>query len=200
DNACLSIFLIELLARFLLCPHKGNFFECGFNWIDITSTTCMFIFVTYEFINPDFWIDSGRIAVAYIVSAFSVFRVLRLIKYTCLCSTGRCLLLSLKTSAKEVVLLLVLFFVVMLIFSNMICYAEFFSSEDDFLIIPVGFWWAIAIATMTTVGYGDTHPHSNWGYVVGAMCALVDLLCAALPIPIIASHFNLIYLHEQHKE
>jgi hypothetical protein len=80
----------------------------------------------------------------------------------------------------------------------MIYYAEFYSSEDDFLTIPVGFWWAIV--TMTTVGYGDKHPHSSWGYLVGALCAMVGLLCAALPIPIISSNFNIIYSHEKKKE
>ena len=46
---------------------------------------------------------------------------------------------------------------------------------------------------MTTVGYGDVHPKSAPGYVVGAFCALSGLLATGLPIPIIANNFTLYY-------
>ena len=52
----------------------------------------------------------------------------------------------------------------MVIFSTLIFYAEF-NRPQQFEDIPTGFWWAIV--TMTTVGYGDVHPTTPYGYVVG---------------------------------
>lgn len=52
-------------------------------------------------------------------------------------------------------------------------------------------WWAII--TMTTVGYGDIHPSSVAGYIVGVFCALSGLLLLAMPVAIIASNFSEYY-------
>ncbi len=51
----------------------------------------------------------------------------------------------------------------MLIFSTMIYYAEFHANKS-FPTIPIGYWWSIV--TMTTVGYGDKHPTTPFGYEI----------------------------------
>lgn len=60
--------------------------------------------------------------------------------------------------------------------------------------IPHSLWWAII--TMTTVGYGDMSPQTPIGKVVGFMCALVGLLCIALPIPGFIAKFQMLYEYE----
>ena len=62
------------------------------------------------------------------------------------------------------VLLAIFIMIGMVIFSTLIFYAEF-NRPQQFEDIPTGFWWAIV--TMTTVGYGDVHPTTPYGYVVG---------------------------------
>ena len=71
---------------------------------------------------------------------------------------------SSQASFKEMILLGIFIMIGMVIFSTLIFYAEF-DRVQQFHDIPTGFWWAIV--TMTTVGYGDVHPTTAGGYVVG---------------------------------
>lgn len=54
--------------------------------------------------------------------------------------------------------------------------------------IPQAMWWAVA--TLTTVGYGDVTPITVAGKVFGAVITVVGIGMAALPAGIIASGLN----------
>lgn len=54
--------------------------------------------------------------------------------------------------------------------------------------IPVAAWWAIT--TMTTVGYGDTYPITNWGRAIGGLTMIIGILCVALPTTILGVQFS----------
>jgi len=76
-------------------------------------------------------------------------------------------------------------------YSSAIYYAELEVDDSTIHSIPDAFWWAIV--TMTTVGYGDEVPAGIVGRLIGAACALSGILTVAIPVPIIAGQFNIIY-------
>lgn len=61
------------------------------------------------------------------------------------------------------------------------------AQPDKFGSVPESAWWAIA--TLTTVGYGDVSPITSWGKVFGAFVMVAGLCILALPVAIISAGF-----------
>jgi len=76
---------------------------------------------------------------------------------------------------------------VILISAGFLYVLEHKAQPDKFGSILEAMWWAIA--TVTTVGYGDVVPVTIWGRIVGAITMVVGLLMLALPAGIVASAF-----------
>jgi len=65
------------------------------------------------------------------------------------------------------------------------------TSLSPFESIPASFWWVLV--TITTVGYGDHYPVTNFGYFVGAATILYGVVVFALPVGIIGTAFSQAY-------
>lgn len=75
----------------------------------------------------------------------------------------------------------------MLISSTLIFYAEHDAQPESFPNIIASFWWAVA--TLTTVGYGDVYPVTAAGKIISGVIAFVGIGLVALPTGIISSAF-----------
>lgn len=62
------------------------------------------------------------------------------------------------------------------------------GQEDGFGSIPRAIWWAVA--TLTTVGYGDVYPVTPIGRIAAGMIALAGIGVVALPAGVFASAFT----------
>lgn len=120
--------------------------------------------------------------------AVRIFRLLRLLRifklnryFASLAAIGQVI----KSKSRE--LLGSLFFVaLMLVVSSLVIYAvEHDAQPDVFKNAFSGLWWAIA--TLTTVGYGDIYPVTTVGRMVGAVIALLGIGMVAIPTGIISS-------------
>ncbi len=65
--------------------------------------------------------------------------------------------------------------------------SEHETQPEAFSSIPAAMWWAIA--TLTTVGYGDIYPITVAGRLLGGVAAIVGVLMFALPTGILGAGF-----------
>ncbi|WKV11463.1 ion transporter [Marivirga harenae] len=78
-------------------------------------------------------------------------------------------------------------FIVLIIASALMYSIESRVQPDKFQNIVSTFWWAIA--TLTTVGYGDVYPITGLGKFISGIIALLGIGLVALPTGIISSAF-----------
>lgn len=91
---------------------------------------------------------------------------------------------------KEKLLTTLLFTTVLLIFSSSVMYyVENEAQPDKFPNIIASVWWAVA--TLTTVGYGDVYPVTVLGKLLSGLIAILGIGLVALPAGIISSGFIL---------
>ena len=78
---------------------------------------------------------------------------------------------------------------VFLIFSaTLMFWIEGDGQPEQFGSIPRALWWSVA--TMTTVGYGDVVPQTNWGRLIAGLVSLGGIVLIAIPTGIMAAAFS----------
>ena len=111
-----------------------------------------------------------------------LFRILKLNRYSdAMASIGQVI----KEKQRE---LCGSFFVVslLMVVSSLLMYAiEHDAQPQVFKNAFSGLWWAVA--TLTTVGYGDIYPVTAIGRIIGAFIALLGIAAVAIPTGIISS-------------
>ena len=78
-------------------------------------------------------------------------------------------------------------FIILLLASLLIYYAEHDAQPEQFGNAFSGLWWAVA--TLTTVGYGDIYPITPLGRFLGAIIAILGIGMVAVPTSILSAGF-----------
>lgn len=117
-----------------------------------------------------------------------VFRLLRVFKLTRYSSAMGTLLLVLKEESNSFFAAFFVLLVVLILASSGIYLLEHHVQPEAFGSIPAAMWWAMA--TLTTVGYGDVTPITPWGKLFGGVITVVGMGMVALPAGILASGFS----------
>uniref|UniRef100_A0A8C5K7X8 Potassium voltage-gated channel, shaker-related subfamily, member 3 n=1 Tax=Jaculus jaculus TaxID=51337 RepID=A0A8C5K7X8_JACJA len=196
ETLCIIWFSFELLVRFFACPSKATFSRNIMNLIDIVAIIPYFITLGTELAERQ---GNGQqamsLAILRVIRLVRVFRIFKLSRH----SKGLQILgQTLKASMRELGLLIFFLFIGVILFSSAVYFAEADDPASGFSSIPDAFWWAVV--TMTTVGYGDMHPVTIGGKIVGSLCAIAGVLTIALPVPVIVSNFNYFYHRETEGE
>lgn len=171
-------FTVDLFLRFFCCPKKLRFVKDLHNWVDLMAIVPFYLTVLWPHNRT--------------IKNFNVFYVLRLTR------TFRPLKFSyvmqvftqtLKASSRELYFLMFILGILVITYGSVAYFAERDQEDTLFTSIPASFWWAVV--TMTTVGYGDMHPKTLAGKLIGSVCAISGVLMIALPVSVVASNFSL---------
>ena len=126
-----------------------------------------------------------------------VVRLLRIFKLTRYSSAMNILLSVLREESSSLFAALFILLVLLMLASSGIYLIEHEIQPDAFGSIPDSMWWAMA--TLTTVGYGDVTPITPMGKFFGGCITVIGMGMVALPAGILASAFS-DYVHRSRRE
>ncbi len=126
-----------------------------------------------------------------------VVRILRVFKLTRYSVAMQLLLQVFKDEQRSFVAAFSILFTLLIIAASGIYVIEHDVQPDKFGSIPEAMWWAMA--TLTTVGYGDVTPITPGGKFFGGLITIVSMGMVALPTGILASGFNMQMKRRQQK-
>jgi voltage-gated potassium channel len=123
-----------------------------------------------------------------VMRSLRLVRIFRLAKLTRYSSALQTFFSVLKERRGELGTSLFLLGVLLLISSSLMYTIENAAQPDRFASIPHAMWWAVA--TLTTVGYGDVFPVTSGGRALGAVIAVLGIGMFALPAGILGAAFS----------
>ncbi|MDR2902913.1 MAG: ion transporter [Clostridiales bacterium] len=116
-----------------------------------------------------------------------LFRFLRVFKLNRYTESLQVILKVFKNKASELVSSVFIISVLIIIASALMYDIEHQAQPEVFTNFFTSVWWAVA--TLTTVGYGDIYPVTPLGKILSAIIAILGIGFVALPTGIISSGF-----------
>jgi len=183
ETVSVIIFTVEYLLRLWSCtaatayalPVRGRL------RFAVTPLAVVDLLAVLPFYLPFIGIDLRFIRA---IRLFRLFRVAKLGRYsTALRTLGRV------AAARKAELLITVFMLglLMVLASSAMYFIEHDAQPEAFSSIPATMWWAVA--TLTTVGYGDIYPVTALGKALGAAIAILGIGMFALPTGILGAAF-----------
>jgi len=191
ETITVAIFTVEYGLRIWVCVENPSYSRpivgrlryavSFYALIDLVAILPFYLPVVYTF-------DARFLRVLRLLR---IFRIAKMVRY----SDSMSLLVKVMRKQKEIVLVtLVIIVMLIVVASSVMWHVECEAQPDKFSSIPETMWWAVA--TITTVGYGDIYPVTALGKVLAAVIALLGIMAFAMPAGIIASGF----MEEVHKK
>ena len=170
EIATVSIFTLEYMLRLFLADQKRRFAFSFFGIIDLIS------------ILP-FYISTGVDLRS--VRAFRLLRLFRLFKLVRYSKAIQRFHHALIIAREELILYFVVTVMLVYLAAVGIYYCETDAQPDKFQSVFHSLWWAVA--TLTTVGYGDVYPITAGGKIFTFLMLLIGLGIVSVPAGIVSS-------------
>lgn len=177
EYSSLVIFSIEYLLRLYACgevERYRGFFGCIRYIFSIQSIINLLSIVPVFIINND-----------DIIIVFRLFRILKLMEYT---NAFKMMFDVIRNKRQELLITFSIVLFLIVLSSSIMYFAEHSAQPDKFTSIPGTMYWAVA--TLTTIGYGDIFPITNIGRILTSFIAILGVAIFALPAGIFASGFS----------
>jgi len=121
------------------------------------------------------------------VRAFRLVRLLRVFKLNRYSDALAAIGDVFRRKSQQIVASIFFVFIILVLASLLIYYAEHDAQPEQFENAFSGLWWAVA--TLTTVGYGDIYPITPIGRFLGAIIAILGIGMVAVPTSILSAGF-----------
>lgn len=175
------VFAVEYLARLWAAPEE-----------DGRSENARLRFV----VSPAGLADLAAVISAFLpaASAGLLLRLVRLLRLFRLAKLGRLsrawsdMAVAIANRREALALSFGLALVAILLAATALYLVEGAVQPEAFGSIPRAAWWAVA--TLTTIGYGDVYPVTAIGRALGAVAAVASIGLVALPAGILAAAFS----------
>ena len=179
----IAIFTAEYLLRFWSCVSMEAYRDPVLGRIKyiLTPMAIIDLIVIAPFYITLFVADTR------ILRILRFLRLLRTAKHFRHSSTFEIVILTIEKKKSELISSLILMLSLLLICSTGVYFVENEVQPEKFSSILASMWWAVA--TLTTVGYGDIYPITFLGKILGAISAIFGIGLFALPAGLLASGF-----------
>ena len=170
EFACVAIFTVEYLLRIFVAQRKLSFIFSFYGLVDLLA------------ILP-FYLTTGLdLRTIRILRLLRLFRILKLVRYSkAVQRFHRAFIIA----REELVLFGVVALMLLYLSSVGIWYFERDVQPEVFSSVFSSMWWAVA--TLTTVGYGDVYPVTDMGKIFTFFTLAIGLGVFAVPTGILAS-------------
>lgn len=121
------------------------------------------------------------------VRLLRTMRLLRIFKITRYSTSLKLIGAVLREKKRDLGVTIFITLMLMVLSSTLMYHVEHDAQQEKFPNILSTFWWAVA--TLTTVGYGDVYPITGLGKILSGVIALLGIGLVALPTGILSSAF-----------
>ncbi len=167
---CVTIFTIEYILRLIVAD---NIFKYVFSFYGIIDLIAILPF----YLN--FTIDLRALRVFRV---FRIFRALKLIRYNKAINRFH---IAAKIVKEEIVLFTIVTLILIFLSSSGIYFFENEAQPKLFSSVFHSLWWAVA--TLTTVGYGDVYPITTGGKIFTFFVLIIGVGIITVPAGLVAS-------------
>ena len=166
------VFTVDYLLRLYAAPSRREYALSFFGIVDLVSTLPLYL-----------TIFTPAAASAVVLRGLRLLRLFRLLGRSRFADHGGLIWMSVRASAPKVGIFLGAVTLITVILGATMFLVE--GPRAGFTSIPKGMYWAVA--TLTTVGYGDVVPTSTAGRVLASIVMVLGYGVIAVPVGIVSS-------------
>ena len=164
------LFTIEYFVRIAVAPKRLRYIFSFYGIIDLVAVLPFYVALGVDL---------------RAVRAFRLFRIIRVLKLTRYSRAMERFAKALSYAREEVIIFFIATMIILFLASVGIYYFEHDAQPDAFRSIFHSLWWAVA--TLTTVGYGDIYPVTVGGKIFTFLILMCGLGVVAVPAGLISA-------------
>ncbi len=168
-----ALFTLEYLLRIAAADNKLKFIFSFFGLVDLLAILPFYLSTRLD-LRP--------------VRAFRFMTLIRILKLARYNTAVRRFHLAFLIAKEELILFFAATLLMLFVSATGMYYFEHDAQPDKFASVFHSMWWAVA--TLTTVGYGDIYPITVGGKIFTFFVLIIGLGVISVPIGLVASAFS----------